>query len=71
MNQVQLVKFENKNKNVSILCNTATPLGELHDFLLEIKGHIVDRMVKAQKEEEEVAKKQKEESKKEEGKNGS
>ena len=34
------------------------PLGSFHDFLLLVKGYMVDRMVTTQKQEEEVAKEQ-------------
>jgi len=40
---------------ISIICPTDLPLGIFHDFLLEVRGWAVDRMVKAQKEDQEIA----------------
>lgn len=36
-------------------CSSASPLGELHDALMQMKGYCVDRMVQAQAEEQKVA----------------
>lgn len=52
MKQISMQKFESENGKINLLCNSDTALGDLHDFLLSIKGNIVERMVKAQKEEE-------------------
>lgn len=49
-------KFESDCKQAVIFVENDMPLGKFHDFLLNIKGHMVDMMVKAQKEEEEIAK---------------
>ena len=54
MKQVSLAKFQSDDGKVSILCDADTALGNLHDFLMAVKGEIVDRMIKAQKDEEEV-----------------
>lgn len=59
MRQSQVVHFVSENGKVKIYAETDTPLGELHDFLMLLKGHVVDRMVNAQKEEQEVADAQK------------
>lgn len=40
-----------------ILVENDMPIGNFHDFLLSIKGHMVDKMVSAQKQEEEISKK--------------
>lgn len=38
-----------------LLCENNSPLGELHDALMAMKGYCVERMVAAQKEEQECA----------------
>ena len=55
LNQKQLVQFSSEDNKIKILCETDTPLGEIHDYLMHVKGYIVDRMVAAQKEEEAVS----------------
>jgi hypothetical protein len=60
MKQVSVQLFETENKKVKIYVDNDTALGDLHDFLLNLKGNIIDRMVKAQKEESEQAEAMKE-----------
>lgn len=55
LNQTGAQKFESDCKRAIILVNNDMPLGSFHDFLLNVKGHIVDMMVKAQKEEQAIA----------------
>ena len=43
-----------------IIVDNDMALGSLHDFLLNIKGHIVDRMIAAHKQENEYSESQKE-----------
>lgn len=52
MEQKNAAKFVSADGKISLFCDAGVALGDLHDFLLEIKGGIVDRMVKHQKEEE-------------------
>jgi len=52
MKQETSAKLTGKSEKIHLICDPATPLGELHDFLMEIKGNIVERMIQAQKEEE-------------------
>lgn len=40
-------------------CSQDSPLGELHDVLMKMKGYTVDRMIAAQKEEQAIADAQK------------
>lgn len=40
-------------------CSADSPLGELHDALMQMKGFCVDRMIAAHKEEKEQAERQK------------
>lgn len=40
-------------------CGADSPLGELHDALMQMKGFCVDRMIQAHKDEKEQAEKQK------------
>lgn len=35
-----------------LLCDSMSPLGEVHDVLMEMKGICVDKMIAAQKEEQ-------------------
>lgn len=60
MEQKALAGFKSKNEKVQLICDSDTALGDLHDFLMAVKGEIVDRMVKAQKEEEKVQEEHKE-----------
>lgn len=60
MKQLAQAKFESGDHKIQLLCDADTSLGNIHDFLMALKGEIVDRMVKAQKEEEEITKKQSE-----------
>lgn len=43
----------------TLLCDSLSPLGELHDALMQMKGHCVDRMIAAHKQEQEAAEAQK------------
>ncbi len=38
-----------------LFCASDSPLGELHDALMQMKGYCVDRMVSAHHEEQKVA----------------
>jgi len=58
MKQQNSILIESENKKIKIYADTDTALGAFHDFLLLVKGNIVERMVKVQKEEEEASKKQ-------------
>ena len=60
LKQVQCVNFCSEDGKVKIYCDNDTPLGNLHDFLMQVKGNIVERMVEAQKQEQAVADSQKE-----------
>jgi len=53
MKQIASACFESENGKITLICSNDTALGDLHDFLMSIKGEIVQRMVKAQKDEEE------------------
>lgn len=62
MKQKSAQKFENESQKIQLFCDSDTSLGELHDFLLYLKGNVVERMVKAHTEEEEESKKQSEQA---------
>ena len=66
LNNSFVVKFESEDKTMQILCDDKTPVGKLHDFIMNVKGHLVDRIAKEHKKEEEEINKQKEPDKKEE-----
>jgi len=55
MKQENVIKITSEDKKITIYCDADTPLGGLHDFLLLLKGNIVDRISAAQKEEQEVS----------------
>lgn len=57
--QIGCQKFESDDKRACIYIENDMPVGVFHDFLMSVKGHIVDIMVKAQKEEEAQAEAQK------------
>ena len=50
-----MLEVEIAGNTYQLYCNTDSPLGNLHDALMQMKGWAVDRMVKAQKEEQEAA----------------
>lgn len=52
MEQKNAVEFVGTEGKIRLICDSDTPLGKLHDFLLMLKGNIVDRMVAQQKEED-------------------
>lgn len=54
MKQDNLVRIISEDKKIMLLCEPDTAIGVLHDFLLMVKGVIVDRINKAQVEEEKV-----------------
>jgi len=56
MNQKTMQSFESKCGKAKIFVENDMPIGIFHDFLMEIKGLMVDRMVAAHKEQEEQAK---------------
>lgn len=60
MKQISQVKFESSDKKSVLHCDTDVALGELHDFLMALKGEIVDRMVKAHKGDVDTMQKAKE-----------
>jgi len=53
-------KITKNEKDYIFLCDPSSPLGEVHDVLMEIKGEVVSRMIANQKKEEELSQKQKE-----------
>jgi len=60
MKQENIIKISSEDKKISIYCDADTPLGLMHDFLLLLKGNIVERMSAAQNEEQAVTDKLKE-----------
>lgn len=65
MKQENCIRIVSEDKKMTILADLNTSLGEMHDFLLFVKGHVVDRMKKVQDVEIEEDKKQKESEKNE------
>ena len=65
MKQNGCAAFKSEDGKIQLICDNDTALGKLHDFLMMAKGEIVDRMVKAQKEENAVSEEQKDKDKEE------
>ena len=59
MKQLSSAKFISDCGKMQLICDSDTALGQLHDFLMKLKGEVVDRMIKAQKEDEAMAESQK------------
>lgn len=58
MKQKAVTLFESECGQAKIYVENVMPIGNFHDFVLEVKGIMVDRMVAAQKEDEALAKEQ-------------
>jgi len=61
MKQDAIVRFYNEEKKIFIMCEEKTTLGELHDFLIDVKAEVLSRMQAVQKQEEAAKVKQPEE----------
>ena len=59
LKQVPVQKFESDCKKAIFYVENDMALGSFHDFLMLVKGHMVDLMVKAQKEEQDYSDAQK------------
>lgn len=44
-----------KERDYELHCASDSPLGELHDALMQMKGYCVERMISAQQEEMKIA----------------
>lgn len=60
MNQKAVTEFASECGKAKIYVENDLPIGVFHDFLMLIKGKMVDRMVAAHKEQEEQLKAQQE-----------
>ena len=61
MKQDAIVRFYNEEKKMFIMCEEKPTLGELHDFLIDVKAEVLSRMQAVQKQEEAAKVKQPEE----------
>jgi len=59
LKQKSVLEIEIAGKKYELYCDSDSPLGCLHDALMQMKGWCVDRMIAAQKQEQEVAEAQK------------
>lgn len=59
--QKTYLEVEKDGKQVQLIVEKDMPLGILFDALMEMKGHVVDLMSKAQKAEEAQSEKEEEE----------
>lgn len=49
--QKTIIEVKIGERNYELFCAADSPLGELHDALMQMKGYCVDRMVAAHEEE--------------------
>lgn len=49
------LEVEIAGKEYTLICDSDSPLGCLHDALMQMKGWCVDRMIANQKQEQEVS----------------
>jgi len=54
MKQIATQKFISEDNKFMVLCENDLSLGKIHDYLLEIKGQIVEMISAAQKQEQEA-----------------
>ena len=54
MKQAGTQKFMSEDGSIFLICDNAVSLGALHDFLLSAKGHTVELINAAQKQEQEA-----------------
>lgn len=54
--QISTQKFESEDKKAIIIVDNDMSIGKFHDFLMKVKGQMIDIMIKNQKEEEEKSK---------------
>jgi len=59
MEQKSVQMFESKCSKARIFVESDMPIGVFHDFLMYMKGLMVDRMVKAHAEEQKITEEQK------------
>ena len=59
MKQTATQCFESECSKAKIYVENDMPIGNFHDFLMEIKGLMIDRMVAAHKDQQEVTAAQK------------
>jgi hypothetical protein len=57
--QKPVLEVEIAGKRFELNCDSDSPLGSLHDALMQMKGWCVDRMIAAQKEEQDISDAQK------------
>jgi hypothetical protein len=58
--QISVGEVKIGERTYSLLCDPQSPLGELHDALMQMKGHVVERMIEAHRVEKEQVEKQNE-----------
>jgi len=66
MDQKSMQCFESVCGKAKVFVENDMAIGVFHDFLMELKGMMVERMVAAHKEQKDLAESQKQESEKEE-----
>jgi len=51
MKQITTVKIASEDNKIILVCDADTNVGVLHDFLLHVKGNMVEKINKAHAEE--------------------
>jgi len=60
MKQTGTQTFTSEDNKFAVICDNTLSLGSLHDYLLELKGTVVEMISKAQAQEKEASDKVKE-----------
>lgn len=55
LKQISVLEVKIGERTYELYCKNDSPLGELHDALLKMKGYVVKRITNAQEEEQQTA----------------
>lgn len=58
LKQKAVLEYEINQRIYQLTCPADSPLGELHDALMQMKGYCVDKMIENQRAEDAAAKQQ-------------
>ena len=63
LKQVLVFEEEEAGRGYRFMCDLDSPLGDIHDVLVRLRGDIVDRMIAAQKQDQEAMEQRREQDK--------
>ena len=63
LKQVLIFEEEESGRKYGFTCELDSPLGDIHDVLVRLRGDIVDRMITAQKQDQEAMEQRREQEK--------